>query len=91
MPRPAIGMSAVALAALLLAGFARPAAAEQVATREQDATHEYAAQSRPRIVIHPRQRYLPPSAKRHCVSWLAKENRPSGPVITPQMRCWWQW
>jgi len=78
-------MGAAALAVLLLCGFARPAAAEQ------DATREYAAQSRPRIVIHPRQRYLPPSAKRHCVSWLAKENRPSGPVITPQMRCWWQW
>jgi len=85
MPRSAIGMSAAALAGLLLCGLAHPAAAEQ------DTTREYAAQSRPRIVIHPRQRYLPPSAKRHCVSWLAKENRPSGPVITPQMRCWWQW
>jgi hypothetical protein len=91
MPRLAFRMSTAVLAAMLIYGLAHPAAAEQDGTREQDATREYAAQSRPHIVIHPRHRYLPPSAKRHCVSWLAKEDRPSGPVITPQMRCWWQW
>ncbi len=28
-------------------------------------------------------------AVRECVSWLAQEYRPSGTVITPQMRCRW--
>jgi len=51
-------------------------------------THEFAAQSaRPRITIHPR--HLSRNATRHCRSWLAKEYRISGPVIVPQMRCWW--
>jgi hypothetical protein len=31
-----------------------------------------------------------PGFVRQCTSWLAAENRVSGPVITPQMRCWWQ-
>ena len=30
------------------------------------------------------------NAVRQCVSWLATEHRPSGTVVTPQMRCWWQ-
>jgi hypothetical protein len=33
--------------------------------------------------------YPGPGAVRQCRSWLAPENRVSGPVITPQMRCWW--
>jgi hypothetical protein len=53
-------------------------------------THELAAQSRPRITVHPRQSYPGPYAKRYCQFWLAKEYRVSGPVITPQQRCWWQ-
>jgi len=48
-------------------------------------THEFAAESRPRITIHPRH-----EAQRHCRSWLAKEYRISGPVIVPRMRCWWE-
>ena len=47
-------------------------------------THEFAAQSRPRVTIYPRHR-----AERHCRSWLTKEYRISGPVIVPRMRCWW--
>jgi hypothetical protein len=31
-----------------------------------------------------------PGYVRQCTSWLAAQNRVSGPVITPQMRCWWQ-
>jgi hypothetical protein len=31
-----------------------------------------------------------PNAVRQCVSWLRTEYRPSGTVVTPQMRCWWQ-
>jgi hypothetical protein len=30
-----------------------------------------------------------PNSRRICQSWLAQEYRPSGTVITPQMRCWW--
>jgi hypothetical protein len=30
-----------------------------------------------------------PGAVRHCVDWYATEYRPSGTVVTPQMRCWW--
>ena len=53
-------------------------------------TQELAAQARPRITIHPRQMRPGPNAKRQCQSWLAREYRVSGPVIVPQMRCWWQ-
>lgn len=31
-----------------------------------------------------------PNAVRQCASWLAAEYRPSGAVIVPRMRCWWQ-
>jgi predicted small secreted protein len=34
--------------------------------------------------------YPGPNAVRQCVSWLAPEYRPSGTVITPHMRCWWE-
>jgi hypothetical protein len=84
MPRVAFGLSAAALAGALLCGNAAPAAAEQSATRD------LAAQSRPRIVVHPRHSYPGRNAKRHCRFWLAKEYRVSGTVITPQMRCWWR-
>jgi hypothetical protein len=53
-------------------------------------THEFAAQSRPRITVRPRRTTPGPNAKRYCRSWLAKEYRVSGPVIVPQMQCWWR-
>jgi hypothetical protein len=59
-------------------------------SRASPVTHEFAAQSRPRITIHPRRHSLSQSAKRHCESWLAKEYRISGPVIVPRMRCRWE-
>jgi hypothetical protein len=34
--------------------------------------------------------YPGPGHVRQCGSWLAAENRPSGAVIVPRMRCWWQ-
>jgi hypothetical protein len=34
--------------------------------------------------------YPGPGGVRQCTSWLARENRPSGPVIVPRMRCWWE-
>ena len=56
-------------------------------------TNEFAAQTqtkRPRVTIYPRRVYPGPYAKRQCYSWLVTEYRVSGPVITPQMRCWWE-
>jgi hypothetical protein len=58
--------------------------------RSSSFTHEFAAQSRPRITVNPQHRYLSPNAKRHCEAWLAKEYRVSGTVIVPKERCWWQ-
>ena len=49
-----------------------------------------AQKKRPRVTIYPRRVYLGPNAKRQCHSWLAREYRVSGPVIVPQMRCWWE-
>jgi hypothetical protein len=34
--------------------------------------------------------YPGPGFVRECTSWLATENRASGPVIVPKVRCWWQ-
>ncbi len=34
--------------------------------------------------------YPGPGAVRQCVSRLVPEYRPSGPVIVPRMRCWWE-
>ena len=53
---------------------------------------ELAAQKkkRPQVTIYPRRAYPGPNAKRQCRSWLTKEYRVSGPVIVPQMRCWWE-
>ena len=56
-----------------------------------DTTKEISAQRRARVVITPaRSGYPGPTAKRECESWLQVENRPSGQVLTPQMRCFWR-
>jgi hypothetical protein len=57
-----------------------------------DATKEISAQRRARVVItpEPRSGYPGRYAKRECESWLQVENRPSGQVLTPQMRCFWR-
>jgi hypothetical protein len=43
-----------------------------------------------RIRVHPLADYPGPNAVRQCTSWLATEYRPSGTVIVPRMRCWWE-
>jgi hypothetical protein len=87
MPRMLVGLNLTALAGVLLAASLVPAAAQNT----HRATRELAAQRRPQIVIHPRHR-LGPNATRHCVAWLAKRTWPNGQVvITPQMRCWWEY
>jgi len=53
---------------------------------------EFAAQKkRTRVTVYGRRTYLPPNAVRQCRSWLAREYRVSGPVIVPQMYCWWEY
>lgn len=76
----------------LLAGFLALSlgVVAQAEASSSRATQEFAAQSRPRIVVHPRTSFPGPNAKRYCRSWLAKEYRVSGTVIVPRMRCWWQ-
>jgi hypothetical protein len=39
---------------------------------------------RQRITIGPR-----PLLYRRCTDWYELQNRPSGTVLYPQMRCWW--
>jgi hypothetical protein len=34
--------------------------------------------------------YPGPGFVRQCRSWLAPEHRPSGTVIVPHSRCWWE-
>ena len=84
MARTAFGLGLMALIGTVLAGSLVPAAAQD----SERPTRQLAVQRRPQITIHPRHQ-LSPNATRHCTAWLAKEYRPSGTVITPQMRCWW--
>jgi hypothetical protein len=42
------------------------------------------AATRPRIEIHPGRLLY-----RRCADWYELQNRPSGTVLYPQMRCWW--
>jgi len=58
--------------------------------RADDAREFSAEKKRPRVTIYPRRVYPGPYAKRECYSWLRTEYRPSGTVVTPQMRCWWE-
>ena len=73
------------VAAVIALGAVGPAASASAG-----GSQEFSAQSRPHVTIHPRRVQPGPHAKRHCVSWLQKEYRVSGTVITPQMRCWWR-
>jgi hypothetical protein len=55
-----------------------------------DGSREVSAQRRARVTVYPAPNYPGPNAVRHCESWLQKEYRPSGTVVTPQMRCYWR-
>jgi hypothetical protein len=56
----------------------------QAAMSSTDLSAQQRRRVRPRITVVPLSRYY-----RQCNSWLAVEHRPSGDVITPQMRCVW--
>jgi hypothetical protein len=86
MPRNWTFFAVLALIVAISAATWAPASAE---VRAGSYSYEFAAQSRPRITIHPRRVHPGPNARRQCRSWLVKEYRVSGPVIVPQMRCWW--
>ncbi len=68
------------------AASAAPTRSDAASTSTQDAGNG----KRPRVTIYPRRPYPGPNAVRQCRSWLVTEYRVSGPVITPQMRCWWE-
>jgi hypothetical protein len=84
---------------LALGGFGPAAAVAQSAAPAETVTPaqvgDGVAQKRAhppaRIRVHPlAQSYPGPDAVRQCASWLAPEYRPSGTVIVPKMRCWWE-
>jgi hypothetical protein len=88
MPKLTKPMLLVGVAAICALALSEGVAQAQAI--ERDSTRQLTAQRRPRIIIRPGHRHLSPDAKRYCTSWLQKEYRPSGTVITPQMRCWWE-
>jgi hypothetical protein len=62
-----------------------PAKSAATAMRSTDFSAQQQRRRPPtRITVAPLSRYY-----RQCDSWLAVEHRPSGDVITPQMRCRW--
>jgi hypothetical protein len=82
---PKLLIAILALAALPLLA-AQPAAAENVAVplaAPADAAAPPVRHAR-RIVINPGRLLY-----RRCTDWYELQNRPSGPVLYPQMRCWW--
>jgi hypothetical protein len=91
----------VLLGAAVFDGRATPAATgERAQAAEASDLSAQTRRVRPRVRIYrqpsawpyPRPGYYSwpgPNAVRRCVDWYAMEYRPSGTVITPQMRCWW--
>jgi hypothetical protein len=93
MQRNAVIFGFLALAAASFAAFsASEAAVPAAGIASADQTHALAAQTRrrPRVIIRPRRVRPGPNSQRICRSWLVEEYRPSGTVIVPQMRCWWE-
>jgi hypothetical protein len=94
MPNIAARLALIGLIFVLSAGAQVPASAgSSVCNGEASANcpADLAAQKkRPRVTIYPRRVYPGPNAKRQCRAWLTQEYRVSGPVIVPQMRCWWE-
>ncbi|HZP71419.1 MAG TPA: hypothetical protein VFB29_15895 [Pseudolabrys sp.] len=84
----------VGIGLVLLMAASLPASAQSVRCDQMrsspDCPDRAAQKKRPRVTIYPRRVYPGPNAKRQCYAWLAQEYRVSGPVIVPQMRCWWE-
>ncbi|HYV71478.1 MAG TPA: hypothetical protein VE970_15380 [Pseudolabrys sp.] len=101
MAKVAAGLALSGLIFVLLGGSVKPAPAGSANCADglrrstpacvDTSSQELAAQKkRPRVVIYGRRSYPGPNAVRQCRSWLAREYRVSGPVIVPQMYCWWE-
>jgi hypothetical protein len=86
-------LALIGLGFMLCAG-SSPVAAGPVgcdqARSSSDCLELSAQKRRPRVTIYPRRVHPGPNARRQCHAWLAQEYRVSGPVIVPQMRCWWE-
>jgi hypothetical protein len=79
----------------LIASGTHPAAAQSVGPTAQGTVSAARTHSSDRIRLRPRrvptriEIYPSQRLYRQCVDWYAIERRPSGDVITPQMRCRW--
>ena len=89
-----VRLALIGLLFVFSAGGAIPASAQPFNCNNETLANcpaERAVQKkRPRVTIYPRRIYPGPNAIRQCRSWLEQEYRVSGPVIVPQMRCWWE-
>ena len=83
MSKIATGLGLIGLVLAFAGSAMAPASASSVDLAAQK-------KKRPQVTIYPRRNYPGPNAKRQCRSWLTKEYRVSGPVIVPQMQCWWE-
>ncbi len=86
-------VSVALMAASASAAGPAPVASTQAGTGDSGLRRaEMSAQRppRPHLVIRPHRFRPGPTARRFCRAWLAQEYRLSGPVIVPQMRCWWE-
>jgi hypothetical protein len=75
-------LAGIALLAVERDAFAQEPGVRQAASASQ--VRRLPRRAPTRVEVYPAQRYY-----RECVDWLAVEHRPSGTVITPQMRCRW--
>jgi hypothetical protein len=84
-------MKSSVLIVLALLGMASPAVAAPNTAHLAEAatTDDFTAQRRYRTIATRLEVYPSSRQVRRCVDWYQIERRPSGTVLTPQMRCWW--
>jgi hypothetical protein len=82
-PKPSIALLIVAALPFV---FAAPAAAQNETSplAQPGFASPPPHHGRGRITIHPGRLLY-----RRCVDWYELQDRPSGRVLYPQMRCWW--
>jgi hypothetical protein len=100
--RMIVAYSLLAFAAYCCDGLREAAAAGRDDAQATASNLSAQTRKRPRITVTPEPQppawdyprpgtysYPGPGGVRHCEDWYITEYRPSGAVITPQMRCWW--
>jgi len=96
--KPVLKFTALALAAVTLMAMAAPADAQQRRARRPAAIVVTPPEKFPGIDWYDPLRWREPTPAearalsrytRSCTDWYALEHRPSGTVLTPQMRCRW--